>query len=119
MKANTYMPYTLVQFSDYKQARQFTLMNEERKYVLEIRVRSIRILKPNYSVVVGQISGQMLRLGEKVMITLLTLLFEISINNSDVPDNWREAIVVPIFKSGSGSETGNYRPLSLTSVVCK
>ncbi len=36
-----------------------------------------------------------------------------------VPDKWREATVIPIFKKGSKGEAGNYRPVSLTSILCK
>ncbi|CAJ0963706.1 unnamed protein product [Ranitomeya imitator] len=36
-----------------------------------------------------------------------------------VPQDWRIANVVPIFKKGSKSEPGNYRPVSLTSIVGK
>ena len=36
-----------------------------------------------------------------------------------VPQDWKDAIVVPIFKKGVKSEPSNYRPVSLTSVVCK
>ena len=36
-----------------------------------------------------------------------------------LPKLWKEAEVRPIFKKGSKSSPGNYRPVSLTSVVCK
>ena len=36
-----------------------------------------------------------------------------------VPEDWRQARVVPIFKKGSRSKASNYRPVSLTSVPCK
>ena len=35
------------------------------------------------------------------------------------PSDWKKAIVVPIYKGGDRSVFGNYRLLSLTSVVCK
>src|SRR6218665_1518962 len=37
----------------------------------------------------------------------------------DVPQEWRDALIVPLFKKGNRSDPGNYRPVSLTSVVCK
>ncbi|KAG8444542.1 hypothetical protein GDO86_009632 [Hymenochirus boettgeri] len=37
----------------------------------------------------------------------------------DVPLDWKKANVIPIFKKGSCSQPGNYRPVSLTSVVGK
>ncbi|CAJ0965431.1 unnamed protein product [Ranitomeya imitator] len=42
-----------------------------------------------------------------------------SIATGSVPQDWRIANVVPIFKKGSKSEPGNYRPVSLTSIVGK
>uniref|UniRef100_A0A8C3F2F9 Reverse transcriptase domain-containing protein n=1 Tax=Chrysemys picta bellii TaxID=8478 RepID=A0A8C3F2F9_CHRPI len=49
----------------------------------------------------------------------LAIIFNESLNSGVVPLDWRIANVVPIFKKGKKSDPGNYRPVSLTSVVCK
>jgi ribonuclease P/MRP protein subunit RPP40 len=36
-----------------------------------------------------------------------------------VPDEWRRAIVTPVYKSGLAADVSNYRPISLTCVACK
>ena len=36
-----------------------------------------------------------------------------------IPDDWKTAEVRPIFKKGAKTSPDNYRPVSLTSVVCK
>jgi len=41
------------------------------------------------------------------------------LREGEVPNDWRDAIVCPIFKSGSRATPGNYRPVSLTCVLCK
>ena len=53
------------------------------------------------------------------LIKPLTKLFNLSIKNGVMPLEWREAGVVPLFKKGNKSEPENYRPVSLTSVICK
>uniref|UniRef100_A0A8C3FC47 Reverse transcriptase domain-containing protein n=1 Tax=Chrysemys picta bellii TaxID=8478 RepID=A0A8C3FC47_CHRPI len=49
----------------------------------------------------------------------LAMIFNESLNLGVVQLDWRIANVVPIFKKGKKSDPGNYRPVSLTSVVCK
>uniref|UniRef100_A0A8C5M6F8 Reverse transcriptase domain-containing protein n=1 Tax=Leptobrachium leishanense TaxID=445787 RepID=A0A8C5M6F8_9ANUR len=49
----------------------------------------------------------------------LTDLFNQSLLTGVVPEDWKLANVVPIYKKGSREESGNYRPVSLTSVVGK
>ena len=49
----------------------------------------------------------------------LTILFKKSLTQGDVPTDWKLANVTPVFKGGSKKYTSNYRPISLTSVVCK
>ncbi|CAM5148805.1 unnamed protein product [Eretmochelys imbricata] len=46
----------------------------------------------------------------------LAIILENSWRSGEVPDNWKKANVVPIFKKGKEEDPGNYRPVSLTSV---
>ena len=50
----------------------------------------------------------------------LATLFSKSLEHGKIPDDWRMSNVTPIYKlKGSKSQPGNYRPVSLTSNVCK
>ena len=49
----------------------------------------------------------------------LAILLNLSFQQGKVPLDWKFAIVSPIFKQGSKSNAQNYRPISLTSVLCK
>jgi len=40
-------------------------------------------------------------------------------NNDTLPSDWKRATVIPIHNVGDRSLVTNYRPVSLTSVVCK
>ena len=49
----------------------------------------------------------------------LSMIFNMSLQESKVPDDWKVADVVPVFKKGQQNLAANYRPVSLTSVVSK
>ena len=48
-----------------------------------------------------------------------TLIFNNSVETGIIIEDWKSANVTAIHKKGSRQEPGNYRPISLTSVVCK
>jgi len=68
-----------------------------------------------------------LLLGQEVLTGPLTEIINASITSGIFPDQWKEAIVVPILKKGDPKETKNYRPVSclpaaskvLEKVVCE
>ena len=49
----------------------------------------------------------------------LKILFDKTIKEGRIPTAWKAAEVRPIFKKGVKAHPGNYRPVSLTSTVCK
>jgi len=49
----------------------------------------------------------------------LKMLFESSFRNKCLPSEWKYANITPLYKKGSRSDPGNYRPVSLTSIVCQ
>ena len=55
----------------------------------------------------------------KQISTPLAKLFNLSLEEGIVPSEWKEANITPLFKKGSRNKPENYRPVSLTSVVCK
>ena len=57
--------------------------------------------------------------GKEEIAGALTQIFNSSLATGEVPDDWRTANVVLLFKKGCRDKPGNYRPVSLTSVVEK
>jgi len=53
------------------------------------------------------------------LIPYLLRLFDIKMHNGTLSADWKRAVVFPILKGGDRSLVTNYRPVSLTSVVCK
>ena len=49
----------------------------------------------------------------------LQLIFNQSLLSGKLPEVWKQALVVPIFKKGRRNNPENYRPVSLTSVACR
>ena len=49
----------------------------------------------------------------------LTIIFNTSLESGTVPEAWKKALVVPIFKKGNRNKAENYRAVSLTSVACR
>jgi hypothetical protein len=49
----------------------------------------------------------------------LTMLFKASLATGIIPDDWKRANVSALFKKGAKDLPANYRPISLTSQVCK
>ena len=66
-----------------------------------------------------QISSRFLKTMSSSIAPVLTILFQASINQGKIPDDWKTAYVRPLFKKGDRAKASNYRPVSLTSVCCK
>lgn len=49
----------------------------------------------------------------------LKLIFECSLATKLLPEDWKLGNITPIFKKGKKSCVNNYRPVSLTCVLCK
>ena len=54
-----------------------------------------------------------------VLAEPLCVIFDRSVKMQQIPNEWKKARISAIFKKGNKSLAGNYRPVSLTSVVCQ
>ena len=85
----------------------------------EMIAKKIKKMKDNQSPGVDGIPPKQRKEIVEQISTPLAKLFNLSLEEGIVPSEWKEANITPLFKKGSRNKPENYRPLSLTSVVCK
>ena len=66
----------------------------------------------------GEIKAEILKNGGEKMMELLEQVIQ-SVWDSEVPQDWRDAILVSLYKKGSKSDCSNFRGISLLSIVGK
>ena len=90
---------------------------------LDIKTPGVEKLlqKINTSKAIGpdNISNMILKNCAKQLAPGLSAIFQSSVNSGELPPDWVNANISPVFKKGDVHLAENYRPVSLTSVCCK
>ena len=60
-----------------------------------------------------------LKLLAEDIVDTYTLSFPASLKQGTLPEDWKTAKIIPLFKKGNKFMPENYRPVSLTSISCK
>ena len=85
----------------------------------ELVAKKIKAMKDNKSPGVDGIPPKLLMETVEQISIPLARVFNLSLKEGYVPFEWKEANIIPLFKKGSRNKSENYRPVRLTSVVCK
>ena len=81
--------------------------------------QQIKKMKDNKSPGVDGIPPKLLKEIVEQISTPLAKCVNLSLEEGIVPSERKEANITPLFKKGSSNKPDNYKPVSLTSVVCK
>ncbi|KAL4226412.1 hypothetical protein ACF0H5_014395 [Mactra antiquata] len=76
-------------------------------------------LSPNKAAGPDEISPRVLKELHHEIAPVLTHIYSLSLNTGIVPEDFKKAIVAPVFKKGSKAKPSNYRPISLTCIASK
>lgn len=79
------------------------------------------LLKLNTSKSMGpdEIPNVFLKRYAEWMAKYLFVIFEKSLSTGSLPEDWKMSKIIPIPKGGEVTSVSNYRPIALTSTVCK
>jgi len=84
------------------------------------RVRKFLCKLPNkYSHSPNEIPSAILRALSYELCDPLCRIFKFSLNSGLCPALWKNADIIAIYKKGDSSQPLNYRPISLTSTICR
>ena len=76
-------------------------------------------LKPSAAPGPDKVWAKVLHSLADVLAEPLAYVYTKLLEEGAVPDIWKVATVCPVFKKGSKGDPGNYRPISLTCILCK
>ncbi|MGL5085530.1 MAG: RNA-directed DNA polymerase [Clostridium sp.] len=99
--------------------RPFAKLLETPTFSVDDVERQLRSCNPNSTQGPDGIHPRVLSEAAKVLAVPVFNLFRYSLSTGELPSAWRQAHVIPIFKAGDRNLAGSYRPISLTSVLCK
>jgi hypothetical protein len=61
----------------------------------------------------------MIQAGEEVLLSVIHKLIHFVFNKKELPDQWKESIIVPVYKKGDETDCNNYHEISLLSTSYK
>ncbi len=76
-------------------------------------------LKPHKTMRWDEIGPRILKELNSTIAPILTEIYRKSYDTGKIPEDWKRANVVAVFKKGRKSKASNYRPISLTCLCCK
>lgn len=123
--------------NEFNRAFQSVYVNEDRQEVPDFDINYNGPLIKDVEVTVGMVKNllkqtnvhkamgpddihpKLLQECHKELALPIALIIKKSINTGSIPSLWKVAKLCPIYKKGIKTDPLNYRPVSLTCVICK
>jgi hypothetical protein len=86
--------------------------------VFEVQM-AIEKLKRHKSPGIDQIPAELIKAGGRIIRCDIHKLVICVWNTKELPEEWKESIIVPIYKKGDKTDCSNYRGISLLSTTYK
>ena len=74
--------------------------------------KALNRLNPSKVTGPDKVPVRILKETANIITPILTKIYQQSINTGQIPEDWKNANIVPIFKKGDHSKPSNYRPVS-------
>ena len=82
-------------------------------------LKQLKCLKLKNATGIDDLPARLLKDSAVVIADLVTYLVNLSIKSGTVPSEWKQAKVVPLFKSGNKDDLDDYRPISILPILSK
>jgi hypothetical protein len=99
---------------------EFTNQEDNIPKITKVEIKdALRLMKNNKCPGEDQIGIELIKMGGDRLLEHLTTLFNLCLEERNIPTNWKNASLILIHKKGSIEEMKNYRPISLLSNLYK
>ena len=102
-----------------KQRKLKTPQLKDVEITEEIVLKKLKDLNVTKSQGPDEINPRILKEVADEIAQPLSILYNNLLKSHKVPSEWKSGIITAIFKKGDKKDPGNYRPISLTCILCK
>ena len=84
-----------------------------------IKMKEMKDLDVRKSHGPDEVSNWILKECREELVDKVQNIINCSLKEGKIPEDWKKANIVPIYKGGNKEDPTNYRPVSLTSTIAK
>ena len=99
--------------------REYEEILENININYDVVLEKLKKLKTNKSPGPDKIHPRVLKEISTSIAEAISIIFNTSLQTKSLPNDWRHANVSAIYKKGQKTLPNNYRPVSLTCIICK